>query len=68
MGTVHRFPLEEVDYFRSTDYGSNATILILPIVKIERYEPLLCEETFAAMRTSFAELHTALAGAPPDAV
>lgn len=60
MGTVHRFPLEEVDYFRSTDFGRNAVILVLPVVKVERYEPLLCEETFAAMRKSFDELHESL--------
>lgn len=49
MGTVHRFPLEEVDYFRSTDFGRNAVILVLPVVKVERYEPLLCEGDYPVL-------------------
>jgi hypothetical protein len=36
MGLLVRFPQERVDYFKSTDYGRNADILILPLIRLER--------------------------------
>lgn len=67
MGTIERFPQERVDYGRRDGLlpiGGNraATILILPLVRIERGDdsPLLSEDTYAAMVRSFDELHEAL--------
>lgn len=58
MGTVVRFPQERVDYYKFR--AGAAIILVLPVIRIERDDSLLCDETFAAMRTSFDELHASL--------
>jgi hypothetical protein len=70
MGTVTRFPQERVDYSRLdglVPIGTNrgATILVMPVVRIERDDDhLLCEDAFSAVKASFDELHEALK-APP---
>lgn len=66
MGTVTRFPQERVDYSFPPEALVGATILILPIIRVEREWPLaegpllLNDETYKAMVRSFDELHEAL--------
>jgi hypothetical protein len=68
MGDVIRFPQERVDHFRSTDYSQSATIMILPVVRIER--AYVVEDPFAILggiesarcRAAFAELEAAVEG------
>lgn len=69
MGTVERFPLERVSYSLEPIGGNRgATILVLPVVRIERDDDLLlAEDTYAAMARSFDLLHEAIRGKPPTA-
>jgi uroporphyrinogen-III synthase len=59
MGII-RFPRERCQYSLENYRPQGATILIMPLVRIERSPADACLDAFTAMSTAFLELHEAL--------